>query len=200
MIKSIKRRIPSTLKRRVKRILRNAWESAVYRLSNRPNPGNDVRHIVFVCKGNVCRSAFAEHLLGSILRQNGNAGRVKIESCGLDVDQGGHSPADAVKAGRLFGVDLSRHHSRGISICDLKNADLIVAMECSHFNRLVTRFPEYRNKTVLMRDFTPFPGSLVCNIHDPFGLGEQEFHRCFRLVQKAVEGLVLYMRHPNKHL
>jgi protein-tyrosine phosphatase len=41
----------------------------------------------------------------------------------------------------------------------------------------------------LLRDFAPWPFNLFCNIYDPFGLGEGEFRRCYKLMGKSLEGL-----------
>jgi protein-tyrosine phosphatase len=141
-----------------------------------------VRHIVFVCKGNLCRSSFAEYYLKLLLSDQ----TIKIESCGLDVDQGGFSPQDAVMVGKEFGVDLSMNYSKGLAACDLPNADLIVTMEYKQYRRLKNIFPENTKKIRLLGEFLPWPECLRCNIFDPYGLGPIEFRKCFRDIQRAL--------------
>jgi protein-tyrosine phosphatase len=182
----IKQRIPGRFKREVRRALQDTWQSPLYRLSKRYPVNGRVRHIVFVCQGNVCRSAFAEHWLRS--RIPGDA--LKVESCGLDVDRSTPPPAQASEVSRELGIDLGSHRSKGLESCDLENSDLIIAMVYNQRDRLISMHPEYSSKTLLLRTFAPFPDNLVCNIHDPFGLDHNEFMRCFRLMQRCLEGLV----------
>ncbi|MDO9182500.1 MAG: hypothetical protein Q7U04_08825 [Bacteriovorax sp.] len=144
-----------------------------------------MHHIVFVCKGNICRSAFAEFYLRKLLLDK----NIKIDSCGLDVDQGTQSPQDAVLVAREFEVDLSDHISKGLPACDLQKADLIVTMEFSQYLRLITKIPEYKKKTFILSEFAPWPACLMCNIYDPFGLGEDEFRRCFQKTKFSLDRL-----------
>lgn len=152
-----------------------------------------LHHIVFVCKGNIYRSAFAEYYLKSI----SHGGILTVESCGLDVDQGIFSPPGAVQIGREFGVDLSMHHSKGLATCNLPKADLILPMEYQQFLRLTALFPEYQGKIRLLRDFAPWPIRLMCNIYDPYGLEEVEIRRCFLLIKKALSGLRKHLSISN---
>ena len=115
---------------------------------------------------------------------------MKVESCGLDVDQGAFSPPHAVQVGREFGLELSGHRSKGVGECDLYNADLIVPMEYRHYLRLVEMFPEQRSKIRLLRDFAPWPVCLMFNTYDPYGLGHSEFRRCFRGMKRALDKLL----------
>jgi protein-tyrosine phosphatase len=186
MFSMIKRMVPHPLKRKIKRFFQNMIDSPVYLLSRNRLFDRNIRHIVFVCKGNICRSAFSEHYLKHFLsREN-----FRIESGGLDVDQGNFSPIDAVAISKKFKVDLSRHHSRGLSCCDLQNADLILTMEFAQYLRLIAIYPEYKGKIRLLRDFAPWPERLFCNIFDPFGHGQDEFNLCFGQMQRALDGLI----------
>lgn len=183
MIHWVKRKIPKGFKLVVKRTARNLWQSLAYRMVRQKSyPIDKTNHIVFVCTGNICRSVFAEYFL----RKKTNHG-LKIESCGLDVTQAISSPIEAVNAGRSYGIDLSEHRSKGVMSCDLLNADLIIPMDYGHYRRLVADYPQYKMKIFLLRDFDAFPYSLICNIHDPFGLAQDEFECCFENIQRCLQ-------------
>ncbi|MBA2883012.1 protein-tyrosine-phosphatase [Desulfosalsimonas propionicica] len=182
----IKSLFPRSLKRKSKTGFQNVLQSAGYRWSRKRNAMKKADHIVFVCKGNICRSVFAEHALKNMLPRTG----IKVESCGLDVDRQTPSPQEAVEAAGKFGVDLRGQLSKRLENCNLQNADLIVAMEYDQIGRLTGLYPEYRNKTVLLREFAPFPVNVVCNINDPYGLEPKEFARCFGLINKSLRGLI----------
>ncbi|MFO7728311.1 MAG: hypothetical protein R6X11_08275 [Desulfonatronovibrio sp.] len=182
--------LPKRCKLKLKRSSQNLWSTGQYSALRRKHALPAVRHILFVCKGNICRSPFAEHVLRTLFPGN----NLRIESCGLKVDQQVPSPAKALQAARDFGIDLSQHHSRSIEDCDLRSADLIVAMEYAQLQQLARMYPEHMRKAVLLREFAPFPHNMVCNIYDPFGQGQEEFDRCFRLMEKALQGLMARIR------
>lgn len=191
----LKNKLPNTFKRSLSRSLQNAWQSPLYRLPRNSVLKGDLRQIVFICQGNVCRSAFAENWLRSRLPEN----TLKIESCGLSVGRSTPPPAQALKVSEDLGIDLSSHLSKGYESCDLENADLIIAMVYNHLNRVNSIHPKYRDKALLLRNFAPFPDNLVCNIHDPYGLDHSEFQRCFHLIQISLQGLIKHFGLPTKH-
>lgn len=184
----LKALLPRSFKRAVKLTLRNIWESAAYRVSRRRSDDEHWRHLVFVCKGNICRSAFAEFYLKSSVSTMSHE-TIRVESCGLDVDQGIFSPPEAIEVGGEFGIDLSSNRSKGLPACDLQSADLIVPMEYRQYLRLKTMFPDMQKKIKLLREFSPWPDRIICNISDPYGLEEKEFRYCFRKMQRALDGL-----------
>ena len=185
MFSALKNLFDPTLRRRIIFVVRTSLQSLAYFPVRNRNKAIDVRHIVFVCKGNVCRSSFAEYYFKTLSLQP----YLKIESCGLDVDQSVCSPADACSAAAKFKVDLTENRSKGLGAIDLERADLIVAMEYNHFKRLVQKYPHKKNQIHLLRDFAPWPKSLPCNIHDPYGCSLDEFRACFTTMKQALDSL-----------
>jgi len=185
MISVLKNLFPATLKRRIKWVAKTTLQSFVYFFVRDRVETSHAHHIVFVCKGNVCRSSFAEYYFKSLSLQP----YVKIESCGLDVDQSVPSPADASSAAEKFKVDLTGNRSKGLGAIDIERADLIVAMEYDHLKRLVQKFPHKKKQIVLLQDFAPWPEFLACNINDPYGCGLDEFKVCFTTMKHALDRL-----------
>lgn len=186
MIVKLKRLVPGFLKRRVKLFLKNTSDSISYFfLKTRASSSSKPKHIIFVCKGNICRSAFAEHYMKSIAEGL----EVKIGSYGLDVDQGKYPPREAINAAAMFGIDISKHISQKLYKVDVENADLIIPMEYGQYQRLVKLYPEKKIFVKLLKKYAPFPYSVFCNIDDPFGCEQDEFIKSFNLIHKSIEGL-----------
>lgn len=173
-------------KREIKNFLRNVRDSVFYRMSRVDSDPSCLDKIVFVCKGNICRSVFAEYLLQG---KGQNGGAISIDSCGLMVGKSEPSPLEARSMAKTFGLDLEGHLSKGWQSCDLAKADLILAMEFWQFKMLVELLPDKRKNIKLLREFTPFPENLLCNIDDPFGQGEDIFEKCFKQIERAVANL-----------
>jgi protein-tyrosine phosphatase len=180
----IKKTIPKTAKSAIKRGLRNVLDSVRLRLSPTTPFPERVHQIVFVCKGNICRSAFAEHYFMMLPGLS-----VRVESCGLDPTQGTVPPAEAIQAAGLLGVDLSSHCSKGLGDCDILSADLILPMEFSQYRQLVLLFPEKVGNIHLLRKFVPGISGLFCNIDDPYSRPLKDFESCFILMKKALNRL-----------
>lgn len=185
MFYGLKNAIPRPLKRATRRFLENVRDSLRYRLSRQRPDLNGIARIVFVCKGNICRSAFAEKYFDG----KHDADGIGVISCGLDVDQGGYSPPDAVRVANELGVDLASHQAQALSACKPDRTDLIIAMEYGQYKRLRGAFPAEDFRVCLLREFAPLPDRIFCNIFDPFGLGEEEFRKCFRLMATALDAL-----------
>jgi len=96
-----------------------------------------------------------------------------------------------------FGVDLSGHRAKTISKELVDWSSLILVMEKSHQNTLVTDFPEAEDKTRLIRNFARY-GSKRRGIADPYGLKYEAYRFCFLDIEDAVLGLVDFLSsvHP----
>lgn len=182
MLSKIKRYLPKGMKRSVRRLGQNLLDSWQYARMKSPAPTENATRVVFVCKGNICRSAFAEHYLRGQRLTN-----LDVDSCGLDVNQGGESPRVVVDVAARFGVDLATHRPKSIAECSLERADLVLAMEFWQYRRLLELLPDQKQRIFLLRGFAPGITGLFCNIFDPYGLPDKEVLRCFRLMQKALD-------------
>jgi protein-tyrosine phosphatase len=91
------------------------------------SPG-DVFELVFVCTANRARSPIAEHLV----RQVSAGLPLRVSSAGILETAALPALANALRAARHLGVDLSEHRSRCVSIVDLVQADLVVGFEHEH--------------------------------------------------------------------
>ena len=143
-------------------------------------PGNVLsraERVVFVCKGNICRSPFAEHLA--------RAWGIRAGSAGLDADAGRPADPRALEAARRHGIDLGAHRSRALRQLELGPADVVVAFEPDHAVRLRSVLPAPGRVTLL-----GLYASVPCAyLHDPYGLSEQYFASCFRRIEDALRGL-----------
>lgn len=173
------------IKRDANLFLRNIYESVLYRFARSRRASGQTRRVVFVCMGNICRSAFAEYLMRSVTKGT----LLSIESCGLNVDVRTASPIEAIVTAKTFGLDLEEHLSKGLECCDLDNADLILAMEFWQYRKLVELYPYKKKYIKLLREFAPFPENLLCNINDPFGQRTEKFEKCFRQIKRSLRSI-----------
>lgn len=190
ILASIKGFIPAKIKRDLKCVFRNIFESIKYFLNDKPaeNKLSGSKNILFVCKGNICRSVFAEYRLKMMVKGAGND--YFIRSCGLDASQSGQSPDDAIAMAREYGLDLTNHVPRPVTSSYMDEADIILAMECSQLRELKTQYPRHKDKIRPLREFAPFPHNLLVNIDDPYGWDIPAFRKSFTIIDKSLLGLI----------
>lgn len=129
----------------------------------------EAKKVLFVCKGNICRSPFAAHYLQARLQDS-----VQVESCGYYPRTGRLSPDLAQAVAGEFGVDLTTHRSRVVTRDMVANADVVFVFDAENYATLAGRYPEARERLHLVGNL--MPGGQFMLIGDPFG-GEVNLYR-----------------------
>ena len=81
-----------------------------------------IRSILVVCVGNICRSPMAEYLLKQDYPQ------LMIDSAGISGLSGHPADAKAQRCMKHLGIDISGHIAKKLNAEHLKKADLILVM------------------------------------------------------------------------
>ncbi|MFQ5582170.1 MAG: hypothetical protein ACE5F3_06045 [Mariprofundaceae bacterium] len=131
--------------------------------------------ILMICAGNLCRSPFAEAYMRSRLEDAGM--EAECFSRGLITMPGRTVPEIARKMGKEFNVDLTTHISQPLLGPDIDRADIILVMEPSHRQRILSLRPAHIGKVFLLSQ--PSHGQ---PIRDPIGQDEA----CFRAVYAEI--------------
>ena len=134
------------------------------------------QNILFVCKGNICRSPFAAKLLAQHVPRALTSSSVGFQPPGRP------SPEIAIKAALEFGVDLNDHRSVEINREQTRMADIILVFDLDQAVSLRTLFPECVSKTM-------FVGAIDCGpieIVDPSGKSFEEFISIYKRIEAAI--------------
>lgn len=141
--------------------------------------------LLFVCYGNILRSAAAEALFR---RLNGRPAPGTVASCGVGATPGRAADSRGQRIGRELGVDLSGHRARALTQEQVLAADLILVMDQLNAAEVLTQFPEARPRLRYLGAFGP-PGTDWPEIPDPFLGDEEAVRRAFRRIEAAVARL-----------
>lgn len=147
-----------------------------------------VNRLVFVCKGNICRSPYAE----SRARSRG----LNVTSFGLDAD--GQSSPDPIARNVALRRDvvLDGMRSRRADMREIRPGDLLLAMEPIHVRQLESLIagaagaPQVTLLGLWKKPPRPY-------IPDPFGLQEVFFANCFDSIDEAIEGVARMLAASN---
>jgi len=96
--------------------------------------------VLFVCHGNIIRSALAE----ALMRRHAAAGGVpcdRVVSAGLSAKAGREADPRAVAAGRALGVDLTAHRAQPVTAELAERAAVIYVMDRLNEAKFLARFP-----------------------------------------------------------
>jgi protein-tyrosine phosphatase len=137
------------------------------------------RSVLFVCKGNICRSPFAQRYARSLLPDS-----VVVMSCGYYPRQGRVSPDDAVAAAGALGVDLATHRSAVLSETMARDAEVIFVFDEEDLRTVRTRFPFAAGRIHLLGLVAP--GKTLA-IMDPYGQGRDVFDGVYRRIADALK-------------
>ncbi|MBD3868836.1 MAG: hypothetical protein IFK94_11980 [Acidobacteria bacterium] len=191
MDKLIRAVLTNPLVMAVKRVIRDlVWTLKGRRLAN-PPPPHRPGTLMFVCFGNICRSAFAEYRGNEKLAALGIEDVVCVSS-GIRARDGKPSPEQAVLSARACGVDLTPHGARRIDRGMMVASDMVFVMEQWQMESLAGDFPDLQAKLFLLPLLESELGSSVSgysryNLADPYGKSPAEFEACFQRLDRCLD-------------
>lgn len=138
------------------------------------------RQVLFLCYGNINRSALAH----AHAQQHHRSEQMSFHSAGFHAAEG--RPADPlmVEAAAGVGVQLQPWSSRRVTPVMVAQSDLILAMETAHLDRLLAEFPAARGKAYLLGALDP---AAAPEIPDPFGGPPEIYATVCRKVRDSVD-------------
>jgi protein-tyrosine phosphatase len=143
-----------------------------------PDPAQ-VRRLVFVCQGNICRSAFAD----VVARRAG----MNVASFGLSTTTGRAAHDAAIVAARALGHDLSAHKALDLQDYEPRDGDLLLAMEVRQLHRLAA---DPRTAVLPRMLLGRWTRPVMPHLHDPYELDDRYMAHCLKRIEGAVERLV----------
>lgn len=151
--------------------------------------------ILFVCLGNICRSAAAEAIMKHYVEKLGKQNEYEIDSAGTAAYHAGET-ADprmiAAAARRGYRVDSI---SRQIREADMDAFDLILTMDRNNYRdvlRLCKNETQKRKVKELIR-FVPEKTRTACRIDsipDPYYGGDNGFLLVLDVLEQAIPGII----------
>lgn len=169
------------------------WEIYGKHLKN-PKTPDSIKSILFICKGNICRSPFAEHRLRKLFAEK-MVKNIDFYSAGLEVGNTVPPPEEAISAAEKFGVDLKEHKSKSMGNNIDESVSLIFTMTVKDFYFLRKRFPQLEEKIFLLPLFKSesnhsLGGFLRYNIADPYGKDLDSFIYCYQRINDCLKNFI----------
>ncbi|MCP4315817.1 MAG: low molecular weight phosphotyrosine protein phosphatase [Hyphomicrobiales bacterium] len=145
--------------------------------------------ILFVCLGNICRSALAEGIVRNLAEERGLADMLTIDSAGTGSWHVGEPPdSRAIAKAAQYVIDISEQRGRQVAQEDFDRFDLMLAMDGSNLQTLHARSPNScRAGLNLFMDYTVGRNE---DVPDPYYGGPDGFETVFRMIERGGAALL----------
>lgn len=144
------------------------------------------RSVLFVCYGNINRSALA----GRYFSDRTAGMPIATMSAGFHTQSGRPADPNMAEIARASGIDLATQRSRVIDHAMVGASDLIFVMEKLHYDQIAKDYPEAADKTFLLNP--------AGEIDDPYGKSTAVYQRCMQEVTASIDHLVNLLTDAKK--
>jgi len=149
-----------------------------------------MKHILFVCTGNICRSPSAEAVLIHQVEMQGVSDSFFIDSAGTHGYHIGDAPDPrAVQAAAMRGVSMDDLYARKVKPSDFHEFDMIVAMDQGHQKILKAQKPDQSKAEIrLFTDFCKL--SKTKDVPDPYYGSDEGFELVLDMLEDGCAGMI----------
>jgi protein-tyrosine phosphatase len=146
--------------------------------------------LLFVCLGNICRSPAAENMMNYLIEREGLVGRITCDSAGTAGYHIGAPPDPRMQAAAKARGLLMVGTARQLVPMDLREFDLILAMDRSNYRDILSLDPQgkYHHKVKMMCSYCTKYN--VQEVPDPYYGGPEGFNFVLDLLEDACTNLL----------
>ena len=146
---------------------------------------NNKLNILFVCTGNVCRSAMAEGILKKMTAEN-YKDIIDVKSAGTNAITGMSATAFSQETAGDNGIRISSHRSKSLTESMAAKSDIIFVMTQEHIEFFKTCFMKHLDKVYALKKFDN-PKVKNIDIDDPIGSSLDSYEKIFEIINKEIE-------------
>ena len=148
--------------------------------------------IMFICTGNICRSAMAEWLLKKKIKDKDIKG-IEVYSCGIYAEDG-DTPTWEAKRVMMdeYSIDMSKHRATNIRNSNIEKMDLILCATSRHKRAVLSTYPELEGKVFTMKEYVGYDREYhdKIDIKDPWGYDIETYRSCVAEIDECLELLL----------
>lgn len=152
-----------------------------------------IESVLFVCHGNIMRSAAAAGFLRDELRAAGIS-NVHVASAGTHAHDGRPADARAQDAARQLGLSLGDHSATRLTPKLVAQHDVIFAMDELNYVNIATSYPDARKKLLLFGGMSASGTYRAHEIADPYMTSPNEVHATIGQIKRYVAELAQALR------
>jgi len=153
--------------------------------------------IMFICTGNICRSAMADWLLKKKIEDIGR-NDIEVYSSGVHAYDGDMSTWEAKSIMEdEYDVDMKSHRATNIKNSNIENMDLILCATTAHKIAVIDMYPTLKEKVFTMKEYVDYNREYhhKIDIKDPWGYDIDTYRSCASEIDECLELLLKKINH-----
>ena len=148
-----------------------------------------MKKIMFVCTGNICRSAMAELFLKKKVEEKGLD--IEVRSCGTFASIGDMSTKEAVEVMKEdYNMDLTQHRATNIKHARIQEEDLVLCATLTHKLLVLKMYPDLEGRVFTMKEYIGEEPGCTSDISDPWGHDVETYRKCAEEISDTVDKIV----------
>ena len=150
-----------------------------------------MKNILFICLGNICRSAAANGIMEQFVAREGLQDKIKIDSAGTYGGHAGELPDSRMRAAAANRGYSLTHRSRKVREDDFYDFDMLIVMDDSNYENVSRIAPErkYLNKVYRFVEFSRNHPQWSY-VPDPYYEGREGFELVLDLLEDGCQALL----------
>ncbi len=146
--------------------------------------------VMFICTGNICRSAMAEAILKEkISKDNTLKDKIEVFSAGTFAEGGECSTQSAIEVMEEYGINLKNHRATNVAKSKIKEMDVILCATINHKIMLTRLYPELKDKIYTMKEYID-KDTKDLDIKDPYGYDIVVYRNCAAEIEKYIDLMI----------
>lgn len=148
--------------------------------------------VMYVCTGNICRSAMAHRLLEKKLQELGR-NDIEVYSCGVYAQTGDVPTWEAKTVMKdEYNVDMSKHRATHIKNSEIEKMDIILCATTSHKIAILDMYPQLDKKVFTMKEYVSYHRQYHddIDIKDPWGYDIETYRSCVAEIEECINLLL----------
>lgn len=146
-----------------------------------------MKKVMFVCTGNICRSAMAHFMLEKKVNQSNK--NITVFSCGIFAENGDIPTYNAIEIMKEYEIDLAKHRAINIMNSKIEEMDLILCATMSHKFNVLNMYPSLKEKVYTIKEFAEFSENDL-DINDPWGYDLETYRFCANEIDRCLDIII----------